>query len=68
MFRPGPLEIVLIVVALLLLFGARRIPDIARSLGQAMREFRKGLRDGTDDHDDHGGTDGGHGGDGGGGR
>jgi sec-independent protein translocase protein TatA len=48
LFRPGPLEILLIVIALLLLFGARRIPEIARSLGQALREFRKGLKDGFD--------------------
>lgn len=49
MFRPGPLEIVLIVVALLLLFGARRIPEIARSIGQALREFKKGLREASGD-------------------
>jgi sec-independent protein translocase protein TatA len=48
-FRPGPLEIVLIVVALLLLFGARRIPEIARSIGQALREFKKGLKDASGD-------------------
>lgn len=62
MFRPGPFEIVLIVVALLLLFGARRIPDIARSLGQALREFKKGIRDGMDDSSGHPGGDGNHGG------
>ncbi|HOD18668.1 MAG TPA: twin-arginine translocase TatA/TatE family subunit [Candidatus Fermentibacter daniensis] len=49
MFRPSPLEILLVVVALLLLFGAKRIPDIARSLGQALKEFKKGIRDGMDD-------------------
>lgn len=49
MFRPGPLEIVLIVIALLLLFGAKRIPEIARSIGQALREFKKGLRDSSGD-------------------
>jgi sec-independent protein translocase protein TatA len=48
-FRPGPLEIVLIVVALLLLFGAKRIPEIARSIGQALREFKKGLKDASSD-------------------
>lgn len=53
MFRPSPLEIALIVVALLLLFGARRIPEIARSLGQALKEFKKGIRDGMDDSSDH---------------
>ncbi len=56
MGRIGPLELVLILVALLLLFGARRIPEIARSLGRAISQFRKGMRDsikpGDDDHED----------------
>lgn len=43
------MEIVLIVVALLLLFGARRIPEIARSIGEALREFKKGLREASSD-------------------
>lgn len=58
MFRPSPLEIALIVVALLLLFGAKRIPDIARSLGQALKEFKKGIRDGMDDSSGHQGGSG----------
>ncbi len=45
MGRIGPLELVLILVALLLLFGARRIPEIARSLGRAISQFRRGMRD-----------------------
>lgn len=45
MFRPGTGEIVLIVIALILLFGAKRIPDLARSIGQALHMFRKGLRE-----------------------
>lgn len=50
MFRPGTGEIILIVIALILLFGAKRIPDLARSIGQALHMFRKGLReDPTDD-------------------
>lgn len=34
-------EIVLIVLVVLLLFGANRIPEIARSLGKASREFKR---------------------------
>ena len=34
-------EIVLIVLVVLLLFGAKRIPELARSLGKASREFKK---------------------------
>lgn len=59
MGRVGPLELILILVALLLLFGARRIPEIARSLGRAISQFRHGMRDSmpenhdkTDDQED----------------
>ena len=45
MFRPGTGEIILIVVVLLLLFGAKRIPDLARSMGQGLRMFRKGMKE-----------------------
>ncbi len=37
----GPWEIVLIVVALLLLFGAKKIPELMKGLGQGMKEFKK---------------------------
>jgi sec-independent protein translocase protein TatA len=36
----GPLEIVLIVVVLVLLFGARKIPEVMKGLGQGIREFK----------------------------
>jgi len=39
----GTWELILIVVILFLLFGARRIPDIAKGIGKGIREFRKGL-------------------------
>lgn len=51
MFRPGTGEIVLIVVVLLLLFGAKRIPDLARSVGQALHMFRKGMKEEFPDTD-----------------
>ncbi len=37
----GPWEIVLIVLALLLLFGGRKIPELMKGLGQGMKEFKK---------------------------
>ena len=49
MFRQiGPLEITLILVVLLLLFGAKRLPEIGRSMGKSLKEFKsatKGLAD-----------------------
>jgi len=41
----GP-ELIIILAVLLLLFGARRLPSLARSIGQAAKEFRKGVQDG----------------------
>ncbi len=39
----GPWEIALIVLVVLLLFGARRLPEVGRSLGQGMREFKNSV-------------------------
>ncbi|MCX7994188.1 MAG: twin-arginine translocase TatA/TatE family subunit [candidate division WOR-3 bacterium] len=38
-------EILLILLIVLLLFGARKIPELARSLGKGVREFKKGLHE-----------------------
>lgn len=40
-------EIILILAVLLLLFGARKLPDLARSLGRSTKEFKAGMRDGA---------------------
>ena len=45
----GGLELIILVGIILLFFGAKRIPDLARSLGKGTREFRKGLRETTED-------------------
>lgn len=45
----GAGEILLILVVVLLLFGAQRLPSIARSLGRALEEFRRSARDLTRD-------------------
>ncbi|RMF06741.1 MAG: twin-arginine translocase TatA/TatE family subunit [Candidatus Neomarinimicrobiota bacterium] len=39
-FSLGPGEIVLIMLVILLLFGAKRLPELARGLGQGIREFK----------------------------
>ncbi len=41
----GAQEILLILLIIILLFGARKIPEIARGLGKSMSEFKKGLRE-----------------------
>ena len=50
--RIGPLgiwEILAILVVVLLVFGPRRLPEMAKGIGQSVREFRKGIRDLRDD-------------------
>lgn len=49
MGRLGFTEILLIVAVGLLLFGARRIGDIGKGLGEGIRNFKEGLRDIQDD-------------------
>jgi len=45
MFRNlGTVEIIIIAVVLLLLFGGKKLPELARGVNQAGREFRKGLK------------------------
>ena len=42
-FNLGPWEILLILVVVLILFGARRLPELARGLGQGINEFREAV-------------------------
>jgi sec-independent protein translocase protein TatA len=42
---PGPWQVVLIVLVVLLLFGGRKIPELMRGLGQGMKEFKKATKD-----------------------
>lgn len=47
---PGGVEWVVILIVALLLFG-RRLPDVARSVGKSIVEFKRGMRDVKDDLD-----------------
>ena len=49
MFGMGPWELLLVFLAILLLFGAKRLPDIAQGLGKGIREFKKAMKDTTDE-------------------
>jgi sec-independent protein translocase protein TatA len=48
-FGMGGGEIVIIAVVALVLFGARRIPEFAKGIGQGIKEFKKASVDTTDD-------------------
>ena len=43
----GPEWIIVGIIAVAVLFGAKRIPDIARNVGRAQGEFKKGMKEGT---------------------
>jgi sec-independent protein translocase protein TatA len=43
----GPEWIIVGIIAVAVLFGAKKIPDIARNVGRAQGEFKKGIREGT---------------------
>lgn len=47
--RMGGPEIIIVLVVVLLLFGATKLPQLARSLGASAKEFKKGVDDGLPD-------------------
>jgi sec-independent protein translocase protein TatA len=51
----GATELIIVLAVVLLLFGSTRLPKLARSLGQASKEFKKGV---SEDHEDEKGLTG----------
>lgn len=47
----GTQELLIILLIVLLIFGARKLPDLARSLGSSAKEFRKGIEEGATEDD-----------------
>lgn len=47
-----PQELLIILVILLVLFGGSKLPQLARNLGKAQKEFKDGISDGADENDD----------------
>lgn len=45
----GATEIILIVLAILILFGAKKIPELAKGIGKGMKEFKKAVREVEED-------------------
>ena len=45
----GPMQIVLVVLAVLLLFGGKKIPELMRGLGGGIKEFKKASKEDEDD-------------------
>ncbi len=48
----GAPELLIILVVILVLFGGAKLPKLARSLGEAQKEFKDGLSKGMDDEDE----------------
>jgi sec-independent protein translocase protein TatA len=49
MFGLGPWELLLVFLAILLLFGAKRLPEIAQGMGKGIKEFKRAMKDTTDE-------------------
>jgi sec-independent protein translocase protein TatA len=49
MFGMGPMELLLVFAVILLIFGAKRLPELAQGLGKGIREFKKAMRDDADE-------------------
>ncbi len=47
-FNLGTGELIVILIVVLLLFGAKRIPELARGMGRGIRSFKQGLNEVTD--------------------
>lgn len=50
--KVGTGELLIVLAVIILLFGARKLPDLARSLGTSAREFRKGVAEGDEEDAD----------------
>ncbi len=48
----GPLEIGIVLVIVLIIFGPKKLPDLGRSLGSSIREFKGGITGGDDEPDE----------------
>ena len=52
MFRLGPMELVLILIIVFFLFGAKRLPEMGKGIGEGIKNFKKSIK-GGDDNEKH---------------
>jgi sec-independent protein translocase protein TatA len=57
MFGLGAPELLIVLAVVLLLFGSTKLPKLARSLGEAQKEFKKGVDDGKSSDSSSGDAD-----------
>jgi sec-independent protein translocase protein TatA len=55
-YSPGP-EWIVVLVIVVLIFGAKKLPELARSVGKSTSEFKKGISEGASDADQAGTSD-----------
>jgi sec-independent protein translocase protein TatA len=48
----GPMELIVVLVIALIVFGPKKLPDLGRSLGGGMREFKNSITGGGDDREE----------------
>jgi sec-independent protein translocase protein TatA len=48
----GPMELIVVLVIALVIFGPKKLPDLGRSLGGGMREFKNSITGGGDDREE----------------
>ncbi|HYG71295.1 MAG TPA: twin-arginine translocase TatA/TatE family subunit [Actinomycetota bacterium] len=52
-YSPGP-ELIVVAAIVILLFGAKKLPELARSIGRSSSEFKRGMSEGAADADEAG--------------
>jgi len=52
-YSPGP-ELLVVVAVIVLMFGAKKLPELARSIGRSSTEFKRGMSEGAADPDEAG--------------
>ena len=56
-FRFGPMELIIVLVVVLIIFGVGRLPEIGGAMGKAIKEFRKSQKNDLDSSDEENGVE-----------